>query len=64
MFLHCVYQKNLDFWAVFMDTWYATKEILLQIEKIGKIYYYPLKENRQVEDSGASKPYHQIDSLE
>jgi hypothetical protein len=39
MLLNCVYQKNLDFWAVLMDTWYATKEIMLQIEKLGKIYY-------------------------
>jgi hypothetical protein len=24
-----------------MDTWYATKDILLQIEKYNKIYYCP-----------------------
>jgi len=63
MLLNCVYQKNLDFWAVLMDTWYATKEMMLQIEKIGKICYFPLKDNRQVDDSGGSKPYHRVDSL-
>lgn len=64
MLMNCVYQKNLDFWAVLMDTWYATKEIMLQIEKIGKIYYCPLKDNRQVDDSSGSKPYQRVDSLE
>jgi hypothetical protein len=63
MLLNCVYQKSLDFWAVLMDTWYATKDMMLQIEKIGKIYYCPLKDNRQVDDSGAAKPYQRVDSL-
>jgi len=64
MFLNCIYQKNLDFWSVLMDIWYATKGIMLQIEKLDKIYYCPLKDNRQVDDSGASRPYQRVDSLE
>ena len=32
MLLHSVYQKQLQFQAVLMDTWYATKEIMLTIE--------------------------------
>jgi hypothetical protein len=63
MLLNCVYQKHLDFWAVLMDTWYATKEIMLQIEKFDKIYYCPLKDNRQVDDSGGTKPYQRVDCL-
>jgi hypothetical protein len=63
MLLNCIYQKDLDFWAVLMDTWYASKEIMLQIEKLNKIYYCPLKDNRQVDDSGASRPYQRVDSL-
>jgi hypothetical protein len=64
MLLNCIYQKNLDFWAILMDTWYATKKIMLQIEKLDKIYYCPLKDNRQVDDSGASRPYQRVDRLE
>jgi len=64
MLMNCVYQKKLDFWAVLMDTWYATREIMLQIEKLGKIYYCPLKDNRQVDDSGGTQPYQRVDSLE
>ena len=63
MLLNCVYQKSLEFWAVLMDTWYATKEIMLQIEKLGKIYYCPLKDNRQVDDSGGAISYQRMDSL-
>ncbi|MDO9065722.1 MAG: transposase [Chloroflexota bacterium] len=64
MLLNVIYQKSLDFWAVLMDSWYATKEIMLQIEKLGKIYYCPLKDNRLVDDSGGAKPYQRVDSLE
>ena len=64
MLLNCVYQKELAFWAVLMDTWYATKDIMLRIEEFHKIYYCPLKDNRQVDDSGGSQPYRRMDSLE
>ena len=63
MLLNCVYQKELLFWAVLMDSWYASKDMMLQIERLGKIYYCPLKDNRQVDDSGGSKPYQHVDSL-
>ena len=63
MLMNCVYQKRLEFWAVLMDSWYATKDIMLQIEKLGKIYYCPLKDNRQVDDSSGALPYQRVDSL-
>lgn len=46
-----------------MDTWYATKEIMLFIESLQKVYYCPLKDNRQVDDSGGDRPYQRVDSL-
>jgi hypothetical protein len=64
MLMNCVHQKQVLFWAVLMDSWYATKEIMLAIEKYGKIYYCPLKDNRQVDDSGGSQPYRRVDMLE
>ena len=63
MLRNCIYQKELDFRAVLMDTWYATKNVMLQIEKFKKVYYCPLKDNRQVDDSGGSNPYQRVDSL-
>lgn len=47
-----------------MDSWYATKEIMLSIEDLKKIYYCPLKDNRQVDDSGGVEPYHRVDGLQ
>jgi len=64
MLHNVVYQKELPFWAVLMDTWYATKKIMLQIEALNKIYYCPLKDNRQVDDSGGSQPYRRMDSID
>jgi hypothetical protein len=63
MLLNCVYQKELLFWAVLMDSWYATKDMMLQIERLDKIYYCPLKDNRQVDDSGGARPYQRVDNL-
>jgi len=61
---NCVYQKNLLFYIVLMDSWYATKEIMLLIESLKKVYYCPLKDNRQVDDSGGSQPYQRVDGLQ
>jgi hypothetical protein len=58
-----VYHKQLPFEAVLMDTWYATKDLMLHIEKLGKRYYCPLKDNRLVDDSNGTKPYQRIDAL-
>jgi len=63
MLINCIHQKGLEFWAVLMDTWYATKAVMLQIEQFGKIYYCPLKENRLVDDSGGTQPYQRVDRL-
>lgn len=64
MLTNCVYQKQLLFRTVLMDTWYATKDAMLYIEQLGKIYYCPLKDNRQVDDSGGAAPYRRVDSLD
>ena len=58
-----IYQKQLPLRAVLMDSWYATKDLMLLIESLHKTYYCPLKDNRQVDDSGAQQPYRRVDSL-
>lgn len=63
MLANCIYQKKLQFKAVLMDTWYATRKVMLAIEKFEKFYYCPLKDNRQVDDSGGVQAYQKIDSL-
>ncbi len=63
MLSHLVYHKKLPFQAVLMDTWYATKDLMLFIESLQKIYYCPLKDNRQVDDSGGQQSYQRVDAL-
>jgi len=63
MLANCVYQKELLFRFVLMDSWYATKDIMLFMESLKKIYYCPLKDNRQVDDSGGMQPYQRVDGL-
>jgi hypothetical protein len=63
MLRNIVHQKKMAFWAVLMDTWYATKKIMLQIEAYEKVYYCPIKRNRQVDDSGGEAPYKRVDEL-
>ena len=55
---------RLAYGAVLMDTWYATKDLMLFIDKMGKTFYCPLKSNRQVDDSGGERPYQRVDTLD
>jgi hypothetical protein len=63
MLSNIVYEKRLPFQAVLMDAWYATKDLMLFIESLKKIYYCPLKDNRQVDDSHGAQPYRRVDAL-
>jgi hypothetical protein len=64
MLENAVYAKQLLFWGVLMDTWYATKDILLYVEALKNVYYFPLKDNRQVDDSGGAQPFQRVDGLQ
>ena len=55
--------RKVAFSTVLMDSWYASKRLLLYIESLEKQYYCPLKSNRLVDDSHGEKPYQRIDSL-
>ena len=67
MFDNAIEHKKLPFRAVLMDSWSAAKQLMRHIERSGKIYYCPLKSNRQV-DTGfgdtPNPPYRRVDSLE
>jgi hypothetical protein len=59
-----VYQKLLPFDTVLMYTWYAVNNLMLYIDSLDKIYYFPLKINRLVDDSFGKEKYKNIESLE
>lgn len=56
--------QRVPFGTVLMDSWYATKDVMLAIEKAEKIYFCPIKANRRVDDSGGQKPYRAVETLE
>ncbi len=55
--------KGLAFRTVLMDTWYASQKVMQAIDKLGKIYYCPLKKNRLVDDSEGKEDYKSVESL-
>ena len=58
-----VYSKRLPFSTVLMDSWYAVKDLMLLIERLGKVYYCPVKSNRKVDDSAGEHPHRRVDEL-
>lgn len=59
-----IIEREIPFATVLMDTWYATTELMLLIDKTyGKNYYCPIKSNRKVDDSGGVKKYVPTDTL-
>jgi hypothetical protein len=61
--LRSVEHRRVPFRRVLMDSWYATKDLMLLIDKMAKTFYCPLKSNRQVDDSGTERPYQRVDEL-
>lgn len=47
-----VFSKGLSWRTVLMDSWYASQKVMEVIDKLGKIYYCPLKKNRLLDDTG------------
>lgn len=64
MFDDATADKNLPFQAVLMDSWYATKGLMMHIDQAGKLFYCPLKSNRKVDDSQGKSPYKAVSELE
>lgn len=62
--LRSVEHRRLPFRAVLMDSWYATKDLMLFIDGMKKTFYCPLRSNRQVDDSGGERPYRRVDALD
>jgi hypothetical protein len=64
MLFNVVHAKQLPFGTVLMDSWYASKELMLLIESLHKVYYCPIKSNRQVDDSAGERLYGRVDALD
>jgi len=64
MLVAAIASKALTLSHVLFDTWYATKDLMLFAESLGKRHCCPLKSNRQVDDSGSERAYRRVDSLD
>lgn len=56
--------RELPFATVLMDSWYATRELMLLIDGMGKLFCCPIKSNRLVDDSGGEQAYRRVETLE
>ena len=64
MLNNAVSDKQLPFRGVLMDSWYAERKLMLHIERLNKVYYCPLKDNRHVDDSAEPSGYQRVDRLQ
>lgn len=62
MWRSIIHVEQIPFRTVLMDSWYATMKIMKTIEKAEKIYYCPIKANRQVSER-SEDDYARVDSL-
>lgn len=63
--LRLAYQiRQLPFRAVLMDTWYASKWFMRIIEQIGKVYYCPIRCNRNCTVTAEAHKYLRADALD
>ena len=64
MLTNCVYQKQLQFGTVLMDTWYATSMLMLLINDHNKIFYCPMRKNRLAKFKDSEDAYQPLRSFE
>lgn len=57
------HQKQVPFYAVLMDTWYASRQVMRHIERLEKVYYCPIKKNRLVDESEGAEPHRHVENL-
>jgi len=63
MLNNAVYSKGIPFSTVLFDGWYATHKVMLHIDSLNKIYYAPLKANRNVTKAGSGEKYKHVSTL-
>ena len=64
MFDAALHVKKLPFRVVLMDSWYATKDLMMHLHRADKVFYCPIKSNRKVDDSGGKSGYTAVSDLQ
>lgn len=57
MFINALLHKEIPVETVLMDTWYATTKLMLLINDYKKIFYCPIRKNRNAKHSGSDDKY-------
>ena len=63
MLNNAVYSKKIRFNTVLFDSWYATHKIMQHVDSLGKLYYAPIKSNRNVAKTSSREPYKAVSKL-
>lgn len=61
--LAAVKTREVRYKYALVDSWYATKEVMLQLMEDKTIFYCPLKENRQVDDTQGVEKFKPVSGL-
>ena len=56
-------EKKIPYQTVLADTWYASLDFMQHLENKGKIYFFPVRHDRQVDDSGGVEKYKRADAV-
>jgi len=56
-------QSRLSFKTVLIDSWYATQDLMKQVDEMNKIYYTVVKKNRLVDETQGVQAYQKIEDL-
>ena len=64
MLTRALSEKALPAKTVLMDTWYATKDMMVFIDALKLTFICPIKANRLVDDSGGQQPYRLPEDLD
>ena len=62
--LDSLLRRDVLYRTVLMDSWYATTSLMTRLITAEKIFYCPVKKNRQVDESGGSEPYRAVETLQ
>lgn len=54
---------GITYWAVLLNSWYATTALFKWLLTAGKTFFCPLKSNRSVDDPGGRQPYQPMGCL-
>ena len=56
--------KQIPFITVLMDSWYSSRELMLYIARLNKIYYTTIKVNRLIAEHRGEHAYQRVDTLD